>query len=36
MIGRAWAANLWSFAMADDILYPELHSNSNRYKNGLA
>ena len=23
MIGRAWAANPWSFAMADEILYPE-------------
>ena len=23
MIGRAWAANPWSFAMADEILYPD-------------
>lgn len=23
MIGRAWAANPWSFAMADEILYPQ-------------
>ena len=35
MIGRAWAANPWSFSMADDILYPELDSNTNRCKNRL-
>lgn len=27
MIGRAWAANPWSFAMADEILYPESSNN---------
>lgn len=43
MIGRAWAANPWSFAMADEILYPKkkknsgdtIHENANINKNRL-
>ena len=37
MIGRAWAANPWSFSMADEILYPTSISQdaSNRPKNRL-
>jgi tRNA-dihydrouridine synthase A len=35
MIGRGWAANPWSFSMADDILYDGQSSHENKPKNRL-
>jgi len=36
MVGRAWAANPWSFAMADNLLYgASSSSSSNSYSNSI-
>lgn len=35
MVGRGYAANPWSFAMADEILYGDNDSSSNKPKNRL-
>lgn len=35
MVGRAWAAQPWSFAMADELLYGSSSMNDNKSKNRL-